>query len=117
MMIPVPDISTLVAIDKATNFDPAKEADNIFCEHTTNMVSGIHAEYDDTQHMLDCTTEECSFILVKRFEEGKYTPMQFAAVRNALADLLWKLFGPTIEAEDKAKVTEAVISEIRMYMQ
>ena len=103
-------------------FDPAKEAFDIFCEHTTTMVSGIHAEYDNTQDMLDSTTEECSFILVKRFEEGNYSPLQFAAVRNELSALLWKLFGPAIEADDKAKAeaedkaTEAIIAEIRMYM-
>ena len=104
-------------------FDPAKEADNIFCEHTTAMVSGIHATYDNTNDMLDSTTEECSFILVKRFEEGNYSPLQFAAVRNELSALLWKLFGTAIEAEEKAKAEDkdkaiaAVISEIRMYMQ
>ena len=84
-------------------FDPAKEAFDILCEHTAAMVSGVHAEYDNTQDMLDCTTEECAYILTSRFAEGKYTPLQYAKIRNELAVLLWNLFGPTIEAEEKAK--------------
>lgn len=98
-------------------FDPAKEAFDILCEHTTAMVSGVHAEYDNTQDMLDCTTEECAYILTSRFAEGKYTPLQYAAVRNELATLLWKLFGHAIEAEEKAEAMADIVAEIRMYMQ
>lgn len=112
-----------MSINAIKNFDPAHEAFKILCEHNNAMVSGIHAEYDNAQDMLDCTTEECAFILTTNLVEGKYTPMQFAAVRNALGELLWKVFGPAIEAEEKAKMEaeanamNAVIAEIRMYMQ
>ena len=103
-------------INAIKNFDPAHEAFKILCEHTTAMVDGIHAEYESTQHMLDCTTEECAFILTTNLVEGKYNPLQYAAVRNELSKMLWNTFGPAIEAEEKAKAQVAIIAEISVYM-
>lgn len=109
-------------INAIKNFDPAHEAFKILCEHNNAILSGIHYEFESNQAILDETTEECAFILTTNLVEGKYTPMQFAAVRNALGELLWKVFGPAIEAEEKAKAEakanamNAAIAEICMYM-
>ena len=84
-------------------FDAKAQALDILCEHNTAILSGIHCEFSSNEDMLDVTTEECAFILTNRLVEGKYTPMQFNAVRNELAELLWKVFGSSVEAEQKAE--------------
>lgn len=104
-----------MAID-AKHFDPATEANNILCEHTAAFMEGIHAEYDSNEQMYDCTVEECAFILTTNLVEGKYTPMQFNAVRNELAKLLWSIFEAPIKAEEEAKAMEDAIAVISVYM-
>lgn len=103
-----------MSINANKNFDPAHEAFKILCEHTTAMVSGVNAKYESTQDMLDSTTEECAFILTTNLVEGKYTPMQYAAVRNELGKLLWSTFGPAIQAAEKAKAMVVAIVEVHM---
>ena len=41
----------------------------------------------------------CSNILTKDFIDGKYTPMEYNAIRNELGKLLWKLFEKHIQKE------------------
>ena len=84
-------------------FNAKAQALDILCEHNTAILSGIHCKFNSNQDMLDVTTEECAFILTNRLVEGKYTPMQFNAVRNELAELLWKVFGSYVEAEHEEK--------------
>ena len=85
------------------HFNAKAQALDVLCEHNTAILSGIHCEFNSNQDMLDVTTEECAFILTNRLVEGKYTPMQFNAVRNELAELLWNIFGASIEAEQEEK--------------
>lgn len=99
-----------MSINANKNFNPATEANNILCEHTAAFMEGIHAEYESSQQMYDCTVEECAFILTTKLTEGQYTPMQFNAVRNELAKLLWSIF----EAHIKAEEMVAVIAEVHM---
>lgn len=81
------------------------EAEKILCEHTSAVMSAARCGFEDNQSMLEFTTEECGFILTQHLLEGKYTPLQYNAIRNELASLLWSIFGPHIEAE---KTTEFV---------
>lgn len=90
-------------INAIKHFDPVHEAFKILCEHNFAVMSCAHCEFESNQEMLESTTSECAFILTTNLVEGKYTPMQFNAVRNALSELLWKIFEPSITAEQEAE--------------
>lgn len=84
------------------------EAEKILSEHTTAILCSCRTGFDNTHDMLEFTTSECGFILTKHLLDGDYTPMQYNAVRNELASMLWNLFGPHIEREEAEKLTEFV---------
>ena len=96
-------------LENAIHFDAAHEAFKILHEHTAAYISGVHAEFDSNGDMFEAVNSECAFILTQYFVEGKYTPMQYNAVRNELASLLWKLFGNAIEAEDMAELNIRIV--------
>jgi hypothetical protein len=57
--------------------------------------------------MMEDVYENCAFILTNYLIEGKYTPMQFNAIRNELGKMIWNIFKTHIEVEDaKRKVEE-----------
>ena len=84
------------------------EAEKILCEHTSAVMSSAHIEFESNQAMLEFTIQECGFILTQHLLDGKYTPMQYNAIRNELAPMLWKLFEPHIQEEDEQKRAEYV---------
>lgn len=89
--------------------DYAYEASKILYENTNAYMQGVHAEYQSNRDMMEDMYENCAFILTNYLIEGKYTPMQYNAVRNELGALIWKIFKTHIEVEDaKKKVEEAV---------
>jgi hypothetical protein len=77
------------------------EAQKILCEHTSAVMSSTHIEFETNEAMLEFTIQECGFILTNYLIEGKYTPMQYNAVRNELAPMLWKIFEPHIIKEQR----------------
>lgn len=83
--------------------DYTYEASKIICEHTNAYLQAVHAEYDSNRNMMEDMYENCAFILTNYLIEGKYTPMQFNAIRNELGKMIWNIFKPHIEAEDKAE--------------
>ena len=89
--------------------DYKHEAESILYEHTSAIMSSAHIEFDTNEDMFNFTNEECGFILTKRLLEGKYTPMQYNAVRNELAEMLWSIFGPHIEAESAQKMVDEFV--------
>ena len=80
-------------------FDPADKAKYILQEHCASVMQCVYQEFSSNEEMYECMVSECAFILVTDFIEGKYTPMQYNAVRNELAKLLWGIFEPYVEAE------------------
>ena len=82
------------------------EAEKILCEHTSAVMSSAH---EDNQSMLEFTISECGFILTQHLLEGKYTPMQYNAIRNELAPMLWKLFEPHIKKEEEQKMVNEFV--------
>ena len=86
--------------------DYKHEAEKILCEHTSAVMSSARIEFEDNESMLEFTIHECGFILTKHLLEGSYTPLQYNAVRNELAPMLWKLFAPHIEEEQEHKRAE-----------
>lgn len=77
------------------------EAKRILREHVCAYMSGVNAKYETNRDMMDDMYEECAFILTEYLIEGKYTPMQYNAIRNELGALIWKIFEPHIKAEKK----------------
>lgn len=97
-------MSKAIEINITIPFDANHEAEKILCEHSEGVMSCTTMEFESNEAMLEFTTQECAFILTNKLLEGKYNPMQFNAVRNALAELLWKIFGPSVEAETEAEL-------------
>jgi hypothetical protein len=56
----------------------------------------------------------CAFILTSYLIEGKYTPMQYNAVRNELGKAIWNIFKLHIKVEDAEKKVDklAAIAKI-----
>lgn len=82
--------------------DPAHEAEKILREHSEGVMSCCTMEFESTEEMLERTIKECAFILTNKLLEGKFTPLQFNAVRNELSRLLWDIFTPAIKEEGDA---------------
>ena len=79
------------------------EASKIIYEHTNAYMQGIHAEYDNNRDMMEDVYENCAFILADYLIKGNYTPMQYNAIRNELGKMIWNIFKPHVEEEDKAE--------------
>ena len=75
------------------------EARNIICKHTEALIFGINFECDDNQALYNQMVEEYAFILTEKLLDGTYTPMQYNAVRNELAKMLWNVFEKYINEE------------------
>lgn len=80
--------------------DYAYEASKILCENTNAYMQGCHAKYDSNREMMEDVYENCAFILTNYLIEGKYTPMQFNAIRNELGKAIWNIFERHIKIED-----------------
>ena len=80
--------------------DYAYEASKILCENTKAYMQSVHAEYDSNRDMMEDMYENCAFILTNYLIEGKYSPMQFNAIRNELGKAIWKIFERYIKTED-----------------
>jgi hypothetical protein len=81
--------------------DYKSEAKEILYEHCEAVMTCATMEFETNRGMYEFTTKECAFILTERLIEGKYTPMQYNAIRNELSALLWGIFEKHITKEDK----------------
>lgn len=89
--------------------DYAYEASKILYENTNAYMQGVHAEYDSNRDMMEDMYENCAFILTNYLIEGKYSPMQFNAIRNELGKMIWNIFERHIKVEEaleKAKIAQ-----------
>ena len=75
------------------------EARNIIAEHTEALMKSTCLERETNMDLYDVMIEGCSYILTEALLEGKYTPMQYNAIRNELADMIWNIFKPHIDKE------------------
>lgn len=80
--------------------DYAYEASKILYENTNAYMQGVHAEYESNRDMMEDMYENCAFILTNYLIEGKYTPMQYNAVRNELGKMIWSIFERHIKVEE-----------------
>lgn len=93
----------LIAVTNIPRFDAEGAAKEIIRRHTNAYLQGCHAEYPDNRALMEDMYEECAFILSEDMLEGKLNPLQYAAVRNELGKMIWKIFEPHIKAEDEAE--------------
>ncbi len=88
--------------------DYAYEASKILHENTNAYMQAVYAEYDSNREMMEDMYNNCAFILTNYLIEGKYTPMQFNAIRNELGKAIWNIFERHIKVEEALeKVKEA----------
>ena len=79
------------------------EANKIICEYTSGYLQGVVAHYNTNRDMMDDMYENCAFILTGYLIEGKYTPMQYNAIRNELGKMIWGIFESYVKKEDEAE--------------
>ena len=79
--------------------DAKYEARHIISTVTDNMIRSTNYEPANNDELYECMTEECANILTEDFLDGKYTPMEYNAIRNELAKVLWNIFEPHIQRE------------------
>ena len=80
--------------------DYAYEATKILHENTNAYMQGVYAKYDSNREMMEDMYNNCAFILTNYLIEGKYTPMQFNAIRNELGKAIWNIFERHIKVEE-----------------
>lgn len=64
----------------------------IIREHTAGFMSAAIYEPKDASELWETMITECSYILTENFLNGKYTPLQYNAIRNELANILNGIF-------------------------
>lgn len=74
------------------NIDIQLEARNIICEHTEAFMSAVFYEPENPDQLWKTMLENCAYILTTHLIEGKYTPMQYNAIRNEIAKILDEIF-------------------------
>lgn len=79
--------------------DVKQEARNIIIEFTDNIIRSAHYDADNNEELYEFMTEGCAGILTDNFMNGKCSPMEYNAIRNELAKILWDLFEPYISKE------------------
>ncbi len=79
--------------------NPKSEARKIISEHTDAMIQSTHYTPDNHQELYEIMVEGCAYILTEGLLDGTYTPMEYNAIRNELADVLWNMFEKHINAE------------------
>ena len=86
-------------MEKAIKKDINWEARKIISEHTEGVMSAAHYEPESEDELWQFMLQECAFILTEDFLKGKYTPMEYNAIRNEVAKLLNGIFAPVCYPE------------------
>lgn len=83
---------------------PKYEVRKIITEHTNAMIQSTHYIPDNHQELYETMVEGCAFILTEGLLDGTYTPMEYNAIRNELAKVLWNMFEKHITSELTLKI-------------
>jgi hypothetical protein len=79
--------------------NPVFKAHNIIVRATDDMMRSVSPEPANNEELYEYMTEMCSAVLTEDFLDGTYTPMEYNAIRNELAKVLWNIFEPHIQKE------------------
>ena len=82
-------------------FNPKTKARQVLCDTTEAFMCCMRPEYENHQQLHDALVENCAFILTEELLNGELKPMEYNSVRNELAEMLWQLFEPYINDEQK----------------
>jgi hypothetical protein len=93
------------------NFDPEWEAREILMQHSEGVMQCGIFEPKGNAELYEFTLQECAYILTTNLIEGKYSAMEFNAIRNELGKLLNKMFYAEVIREEKIKEASANIAE------
>ena len=85
-------------------FNPHDEAINIITTHTLGFIQSTEYIPESHNELYETMATECAHILVEDWLDGKYSPMEYNAVRNELASILWGQFEDTVATEMEAKL-------------
>ena len=64
----------------------------IIRKHTAGYMSSAIYKPENATELWETMIQECAYILTEDFLNGKYTPMQYNAIRNELANVLNGIF-------------------------
>jgi len=84
--------------------DAKYEAKRIFYDHTAAMIQGVSLTNPTAMELYNYVVDECAFILCDRLIRGVYTPLEYNAIREELATLLWGIFENYVVAEETAEL-------------
>lgn len=70
------------------------EARKIIARHTEGVMSCGSPEFESNMELWEFMLSECAFILTEDFLQGKFTPMEYNAIRNEIANILNAIFAP-----------------------
>ena len=75
------------------DFDTNLEAIEIISEHTKDFMQSANYTPETAHDLYETMVEECSrYLTIDFLIEKKYTPMQYNALRNEIARLLYDTF-------------------------
>ena len=66
-------------------------AQEILQEHTSAYLQAVIFEPESEMELWEVMTNECAYILTDRLLKKEITLMEYNAIRNKLADLLWSI--------------------------
>lgn len=73
-------------------FDASNKAKLIISDHIAGMMQAGCGHPEDEKELYETMVEECAYILTTQLIEGKLSPMEYNATRNALSNILWDVF-------------------------
>ena len=77
-------------------------AQGILIDHISAFLQSVIFEPESEMELWEAMTNECAYILTDRLLKKEITLMEYNAIRNELASLLWSIY-PNNKAEDKTE--------------
>lgn len=84
-------------------FDPKVFARSIISQHTEDMMHSSRYAPESNEDLYEYMVYECADILVEDLLDGEISPMEYNAIRNEIAEMLWNTFKSHVEAEWEKK--------------
>lgn len=79
--------------------DITSEAKRVIALHTAGYMSSGNYVPSTNMELWQTMLDECASILTEEFVAGKFTPMEYNAVRNEIASILNPIFAPVCDKE------------------
>ena len=89
-----------------SKFNAHFEARAIIQHHTCSVMNCGNYNPMNEDELYDFMLEECAYILTENFLDGRFTPMEYNAIRNELAQIIFELFNPEYKRSSYANYND-----------